>query len=46
MVDERKKEKRQKNLSLRPLEFDEAISDILKVKPEAKQTELKCQKGR
>ena len=39
MIDERKKEKRQKNLSLHPLEFDEAISDILKVTPESKQGE-------
>ena len=35
-----RREKRQKNLSLRPLGFDEAISDILKVKPESKQGEM------
>jgi len=40
MAEDSKKEKRQPNaekpLSLKPLEFDEAVSDLLKVKPEEK----------
>jgi hypothetical protein len=29
-------EKRKSNLSLRPLSFDEAVTDLLKIKPEPK----------
>jgi hypothetical protein len=31
----------EKPISLKPLEFDEAVSDLLKVKPETKDKELK-----
>ena len=40
MTDTKQREKGQSNaekpISLKPLEFDEAVSDLLKVKPEAK----------
>ena len=43
-----KKGKRQSNaekpISLKPLEFDEAVSDLLQVKPELKEESRKGQK--
>jgi len=40
MVENLKKKRKQSNaekpISLKPLEFDEAVSDLLKVKPEPK----------
>jgi len=42
MAEDSKKGKRQSNaekpLSLKPLKFDEAVSDLLKVKPQEKKT--------
>jgi hypothetical protein len=34
----------EKPISLKPLEFDEAVSDLLKVKPEAKKAESNTKK--
>lgn len=42
MVENKGKKNRQPNagkpISLKPLKFDEAVSDLLKVKPEVKET--------
>lgn len=35
-TDKKKQSNAEKPISLKPLEFDEAVSDLLKVKPEAK----------
>jgi hypothetical protein len=35
--------KRRKSISLAPLKFDEAVADILKIKPEPKQPKKKPQ---
>lgn len=40
------KKQRRKTLSLRPLKFEEAVSDILKVKPEPKKPRQKQAKKR
>jgi len=40
---EKKQSSAEKPISLKPLEFDEAVSDLLKVKPEAKDKSKKEQ---
>ena len=37
---EKKQSNAEKPISLKPLKFDEAISDLLKVKPETKKAQL------
>jgi hypothetical protein len=41
----RKKGNAEKPILLKPLEFDEAVSDLLKVKPEPKEKSRKEQKS-